>query len=457
MLTVVAALAACGPDAPEPAASADTPRGVVLVLVDQLRADTAAAEMPAVNALAERGVVFDAMRSTAPWTYPSVISLFSGLYPQQHGADGTDTGNKLTTFDPDIELLHETLGAAGFSTAAFVTNPFLSPFNSFHQGFDRFELEAFINPQGNQRGKHVPGEASAWTSSMFADSVNPAVLEHWSASEPAAHEFTYVHFIDVHGPWDDAPFAHDYVSSVRWIDARIAELHAFFSERYDGDLLFVVTSDHGQDLGDDESVGRGDRFRRRKKTMHDFNLRVPFLVLPGAPVPEGVRVPHAASNVDVLPTLLEWTGLTRAHDALPLPGFSWWPWIATAAAGEAPGAPSPERPLYARMSAFKWHTDAVLEGDVKLVRRQLLGGVRPSRKNAADAYDLSADPRELSPLPGGVDAAALSTLTRAASPRGVKFEAAVLDTDAQTVGQLEALGYLGGDDDFVDQDAPDDG
>ncbi|GJM23385.1 MAG: hypothetical protein DHS20C15_33000 [Planctomycetota bacterium] len=457
LLVAASCLVACGPAHPEstaPALSHDAPRGVVLVLVDQLRADTAAAEMPRVTALAERGVTFERMRSTAPWTYPSVLSLFSGLYPQQHGANGTDRGNQLLTFDPEIELLHETLGEAGFATAGFVTNPFLNTWNSFHEGFDHYEIDAFINDLGNKRGKHGAGKPSAWTTDMFADTVNPEVIAHWSQRDVAEHEFTYVHFIDVHGPWDHAPFEHDYTSSVRWIDDKIAELHEFFSARYDGDLLFVLTSDHGQDLGDDESVGRGEQFRRRKKTMHDFNLRVPLMVLQGAPVPAGVRVPHAASAVDVLPTLLDWIGVSRAGQPITLPGFSWHPWIETVAAGRTPDTPTPDRPLYASMSAFKWHTDALIEGDVKVVRRVLLGGVRVPRRDGADAYDLAVDPRELQALSGGVGKQQLGALTRAASPSGIKFEARLQDTSGDTGEQLSALGYLGGDDDFVD---PDDG
>src|SRR5262245_11029500 len=86
-----AVLGACGAHAPERPS-------VVLVLVDQLRADSAERWLSETRALAERGVRFEAMRSVAPWTYPSVISLLSGLYPQQHGADGNQDGGLLSTF-----------------------------------------------------------------------------------------------------------------------------------------------------------------------------------------------------------------------------------------------------------------------------------------------------------------------------------------------------------------------
>src|SRR5262245_43209250 len=93
---------------------------VVLVLVDQLRADAAEQWLSETRALAERGVRCSEMRSAAPWTYPSVISLLSGLYPQQHGANANQRGNELTTIDDAVPLLPRTLQAAGYFTAAFI-------------------------------------------------------------------------------------------------------------------------------------------------------------------------------------------------------------------------------------------------------------------------------------------------------------------------------------------------
>ena len=50
--------------------------------------------------------------STAPWTYPAVVSLLSGLYPQQHGADGHPSEQLLSRIDPELPQ-HERDGDAG--------------------------------------------------------------------------------------------------------------------------------------------------------------------------------------------------------------------------------------------------------------------------------------------------------------------------------------------------------
>lgn len=432
-----AVASSCGPvEAPARVGSGH----VVLILVDQLRKDSADAWMPGTNALAERGVRFEQQRSAAPWTYPSVLSLFSGLYPQQHGADGNHVDSTLLTFDPDVVLLHEALDAAGYDTAGFVTNPFLNPWNSFHEGFDHYDT-SFIGDQGNVRGK---GKV-VWTKNMFADTVNEHVLAYYADRPVDGPEFTYVHYIDVHGPWGLAPFDQDYETSVRWIDEKIVELYEAFRARYDDDLIFVVTSDHGRSLDDDELVGEGSDLRRTKKTMHEFNLRVPLVVLPGASVPLGVVVEDSATHVDFVPTLLDWVGYDAAGSPHAevlgrLQGYSWMPRLRSEV------APESARPLYARMSAFGWQTDSLVEGDLKHVRR-----FPPGRAEVCDAltYTFTTDPRELAPHRELFDDAARSAIHAAAGTAGTVFHPSVHRPDGEATAQLEALGYLGSDDDAV--------
>ena len=214
------------------------PPNVVVVLIDQLRKDHAEREMPRINALARRGVAFEEMRSTAPWTYPSVISLFSGLYPQQHGADGHLTNEHLLgRFEPGVPLLHKILRSAGYTTAAFITNPFLLRWNAFHRGFDTFDAH-FIKSQGPIR----PSYPKVWVpETMFANSVNEEILAQFDLRPRTDPEFVYVHYIDVHGPWRGAPFPQSYSESIRFVDEKVAEIYAYFMERYNGELLFFVT------------------------------------------------------------------------------------------------------------------------------------------------------------------------------------------------------------------------
>ena len=92
----------CGGEAPDPArdsagqtrdsagSSAGRPN-VLLVVVDTLRADRmpfhgyARAQAPFLAELAEQSVVFEAAWSSSSWTAPSTASIFTSLYPYQHG------------------------------------------------------------------------------------------------------------------------------------------------------------------------------------------------------------------------------------------------------------------------------------------------------------------------------------------------------------------------------------
>ena len=98
--------------------------------------------------------------------------------------------------------------------AGFVTNPFLHTWNAFHSGFEHFDA-SFVGSQGNRRGF---GRAVWKPDRMFADSVNQTIREHFDARLVEGPEFTYVHYIDVHGPWKGAPFSPGYQSAIRYLD-----------------------------------------------------------------------------------------------------------------------------------------------------------------------------------------------------------------------------------------------
>ena len=421
-LCAVPLLATCG--------AHDPPANVVVVLVDQLRQDAAQRWMPRTYELAARGVVFENMRAVAPWTYPSVISMFSGLYPHQHGADGHPrTGTVLSTFDERVPLLPQRLRAEGFHTVAFVTNPFLQRWNPFHAGFDHYVVDEFIGSQGPLRG--FPG--AVWRpETMFADTVNRAVRAYFDERPARRPEFTYVHYIDVHGPWEGAPFEGSYETATAYVDGKVRELYDYFLERYDGRLIFVVTSDHGRELGDDLDVGEGQPARKRKATVHDFNTRIPFLILPSALVPIGRVVETPCANIDLLPTVLDWLGFEVPS---AIPGRSLLPTI------RATGDVDDGRPVYAAMSAFNRASDCIVIHDRKLMRTFDPTTGEVLRRTV---FDLATDPRETRPLdlPFGEDG---RLLIQAAETGGIEYPRHYEAPDKGTLETLRALGYFGED------------
>ena len=68
------------------------PLNIVIIILDSARRDRFGCygytrpTTPAVDAFASGALVFDRMITPGPWTIPSHASLFTGLFPREHGA-----------------------------------------------------------------------------------------------------------------------------------------------------------------------------------------------------------------------------------------------------------------------------------------------------------------------------------------------------------------------------------
>jgi arylsulfatase len=263
---LVALLAACaGPAAqPEPEAAA-RPQRIVLVVVDTLRRDRLGLyghprpTSPALDAWAASGTVFTQARSPSPWTLPSVRALL--------GADGIEA------FDPG-GTVPVRLQAEGWRTAAVLANPNVGAAAGLGQGWDAHHLDA---------------DAAA------DDQVDRAlaVLDAHDADGGAPPLFLLLHLMDPHLPYAEGP-AHRSLFAGEPPTARTADplqepklkgdnalrsLTAaelrYLSDRYDQNVravddalarllprlgpadLVVVTSDHGEALGEHGGIGHG--------------------------------------------------------------------------------------------------------------------------------------------------------------------------------------------------------
>jgi arylsulfatase A-like enzyme len=87
-----------------------------------------------IKEISRNATVFQNAVSQAPWTLPSHASMFTGLYPWEHGA--TQTNFEL---DVEKELLAEKLRKEGYNTASFSANPFISEKFGTAKGFGEKE------------------------------------------------------------------------------------------------------------------------------------------------------------------------------------------------------------------------------------------------------------------------------------------------------------------------------
>ena len=330
------------------------PANVVLVSIDTLRADRLSAygyprpTSPRLDAwAARRATLFRRAVAAAPWTLPSHVSMLTGVEAIRHGVnhDVGGAGNDAGAIpNAGLEMLAEILRRAGYATAAFTGGAYLHPKYGFAQGFDRY---AYWPDRAQSRQEMESGVDHA--------------LE-WMAAEKDAPFFLFLHTYAVHDPYTARPPyfaqltpeleppdgeialespANDpakgfrqvnrlvlrsplleggkrrvketdlelvgavYDSGVAYADAQLGRLLDGLAELgLEGDTLVVVTSDHGEALGEGGDAGH--------VSLYDHTLLVPLLIaLPDASRSSGAgrRVADQVRSIDVLPTVLEALGL----------------------------------------------------------------------------------------------------------------------------------------------------
>ncbi|HMB68792.1 MAG TPA: sulfatase, partial [bacterium] len=258
---------------PAPAApAADPPPNVVIVMIDTLRPDHLAlygygtVTSPFLDDLGDRSLVFRRATSTSSWTAPAVASLFTGLYPQQHGvtlglqAQRTTGGRqKLSAhrLAPDVRTLPEVFRRAGYATYGISTNVNVDQALGFQRGFDRFvrlehvPLAGIADPIAGKTPANIPATA---------EHVD-AVLREWEPDLRAADPWLlYLHFMDPHKPYHARPpWFEDpgpdgdgtvaaYDSEIAYLDRTLARIHERLG--LGGHDIVVVVSDHGEEFGD---------------------------------------------------------------------------------------------------------------------------------------------------------------------------------------------------------------
>lgn len=310
---------------------------VLLIVVDTLRADRLPSygypidTSPRIRRdLAAKGVLFEDARAHAPWTLPSMISLFTGRLPGRDLSDAHPATFALPASRPTpAELATE----RGFSTGAFVGNPLLGPVSGFDRGFGSF----WAPPADGAMDRHG------------ADVTDRALA--WLANAPRPF-FAWVHYIDPHDPYlapelirglapDDPTYrgelrggdvhslftgrrrSEDLERDARYLgslyDAEIRHVDREIGRLLDGlgpelaTTLVALTSDHGEELADHGGW-------KHARTVYAEQLHVPLILRWDGRLPAGQRFGGPVALVDLLPTLVEAAGLTSP--AGPLDGAS---------------------------------------------------------------------------------------------------------------------------------------
>ncbi len=379
LFVTAALLASCVPTGP-------APLNLLLVSADSLRSDrlalyaTDGVPVPALEDLASRGVVYRNAFAVTPWTAPSMVSVFTGLYPPSHGVQVRDDTTPVTL--PTLPRMAE---AAGLRVGNF----------SFFSGISYFRNLGFPPPpEGLAHGRE------------------PEVFARWLDEEPERGFFAWIHLLEPHLPYgasgyrakdlqiegssgleasqlgatvpvgtaefeagDRAKLLELYDQDVARFDARLAELVDVLAARELLDsTLIVVVADHGEELLEDGWVGHASTAAEAK--LLGEIVRIPLVVSGPGVRDQGGESGALVQQVDVLAAVA---------------------------------------------SAFGWPTPDVLDGRglPGVGRPRILGGPSPRAHVFFDSSvggNLTADDRRLDRLQGVSDGRCLFSV--ASSPGG---------------------------------------
>ncbi|MEO6323676.1 MAG: sulfatase, partial [Thermoanaerobaculia bacterium] len=273
---------------------------VVLISIDTLRADRLGcsgwkeAETPVLDAVAAEGTRFSRVYAPAPLTLPSHTTMLTGLDPPAHG----QRVNGMASAELGAKTLAERLSVAGWETGGFVAAFVLNRTFGLDRGFTHFDdgPPEESDLEGLFRGV-APGN----------ERVDRAL--EWIGRKRDKPFFLFLHLYDVHEPHVPPPgfekrfAARPYDGEVAFVDGQVGRvLHQIEARGLAKQTLVVVTSDHGEGLGEHGEETHG-------VLLYDATLHVPLLVRYPGHVPLGKVIDEVAGLVDVTPTILDLVGV----------------------------------------------------------------------------------------------------------------------------------------------------
>ena len=352
-----------------PAAPSGSPN-VLLIVIDTLRADHLSSygyprpTTPNIDQLASHGVLFENAIAPSSWSLPSHASLVTGKPVHEHGWGNAHEpplfGWRNSALN-GLPTLGDALQQHGYRTAAFTANRvyftrevglgcgfqhFDSYFDSLPDAFVRTEFgREFARRFLDRTNKSLFTRAfralgmSSWLdqdaegSGMShgatsirkrADEINRETLA-WVEQDSANPFFAMLNYLDVHAPYG-GPYgypspawqqgistnADEYDAGLKYDDDFIGRLLSALDEKgLLRNTIVVITSDHGESLGDHGLTHHGAALYREL-------VHVPLIISWPGHLPESVRIAQPVSNASIAATVLQLAGAATNSFGLSL-------------------------------------------------------------------------------------------------------------------------------------------
>jgi arylsulfatase A-like enzyme len=461
---------------------------VLLVVFDTARADAfepygaASGSTPSTADLARRGSAAPAAYSTANWTLPAHASLFSGLLPRTIGL-GRESNPRALMASQSDRMLAEVLRRSGYATAAASANVWVTKRHGFAAGFDTFR--SVSGPRRHHAGGGLLARIQ-WDLHALRAKIDDGlraidrIVRKWIEAGPQQPFFWFVNLMECHspylpprpyndlGPWqrilagedartyqsrdgfvrvtlgdlDIAPASqrrmrHLYGRAVRSMDDWLGRT----LERLDArgmldDTLVIVTSDHGENLGDGHMLGH-------TLSLDDRLIRVPLVAAgPGAPSfsPGPISLTDVPRLVGEAAGLAEHPWEPNDRDGVVVAQTDGLRSLSPESADRfAKALGIPDHAVAAMASARSCATD----GRFKLVRvdeRETLYDLANDPLELSDA--LTRFPEEATRLRKALDAAESESSVAPAGSAGPVGPVEAAEEDKDLEERLRMLGYL---------------
>ncbi|HYM60267.1 MAG TPA: sulfatase-like hydrolase/transferase [Thermoanaerobaculia bacterium] len=387
---------------------------VILISIDTLRSDHLPAygykgvETPALDRFRGDAILFRNAYSHCPMTLPSHLSMLTGLLPPEHGVRDNVGFRFDSSKTPAIQsLLHK----RGYATGAAVSSYVLRGETGISGGFDFYDDVMNIHPGARFRDYQRSGFATE------------EIAEKWIDAHKTSPLFFFFHIYEPHVPYDPpepyrSRYTNRYDGEIATADAVIGRLfdHLRSQGLYD-DALIIVTSDHGEGLGD-----HGEE--QHSILLYREAIQVPLMLkLPGAKL-AGTAVDAPAELIDILPTVTSLLGFEQ-HGAGG--GIS----LVSLINSKAPWRSVYSESEYPRLH-FGWSgLRSVVDGHMQLIESAAQNELYDLTVDKAEKTDIATSRRR--------ELAAL----REALARFPAAEAAPSAVTPEESAKLAALGYVG--------------
>lgn len=306
---------------------------VILISIDTVRADYVGAygsgtATPAIDSLAEDGILFKHAIAPTTWTLSSHMSMMTSLYASYHGINHTD----LEIPDLPLTTIAEVFQDSGYATAAFTGKGYLASRYGFSKGFDSYhEKSAHANEatdifgRGEQWVRHNKEQRfflflhtyeahnylyKQTQHMLYADKDYDGVWDSVAPEDVLPTLGTGTNEPDIGA--EDIRFLKDlYRGAVGRTDEELGEfLAALRAEGVYDDTLIILTSDHGEGFGETHAPGLAVWHHNREPYREE--VHVPLIIkLParGEDAIERKSYEDSVSIIDIPPTILAVCGL----------------------------------------------------------------------------------------------------------------------------------------------------